>query len=59
MVDKYKTATLVESTLWSSFNVEDNVRRKREERGDGIDGRDGKEPTSLLYSLCSTLAAAI
>ena len=34
--------------------------RKREERGDGIDrGGDGKEPTSLLYSLCSTLAAAI
>ena len=44
MVDKYKTATLVESTLWSSFNVEDNVRRKREERGDGIDGGMVKSP---------------
>ena len=33
--------------------------RKREERGDGIDGGGGKEPKSLLYSLCSTLAAAI
>lgn len=61
-VDSYKTATLVVSAVWSPFNVEDKERRKRESRGDGVDGAEGgggKEPTSVLYSLCSTQAAAI
>lgn len=50
MVDKYKTVTLVESTLWSSFNVEDNVGRKREERGDGIDGGGMVKSPSRFYT---------